>query len=404
MEIYMDNAATTRVYDEVIELVGKVMQSDYGNPSSLHMKGVEAEHYIRYARETFAKILKVDEKELIFTSGGTESNNTALIGAATANRRAGQHIITTCIEHASVYEPMMYLERQGFEVTWLPVDHQGIVSLEALKEAMRPDTILVSVMCVNNEIGTIQPVEDVVSIVKACNPSALVHVDAIQGFGKMVIHPKKLGIDMLSVSGHKFHGPKGTGLLWVRDRVKVQPLILGGGQQKAMRSGTENVPGIAGMAKAAELEYKDLENKLQHLYGLRSYFIDEIEKLEGTVVNGGRRRGSLHMPEDVQDCAAPHVVSVSFADIRAEVLLHALEEAGVYVSSGSACSSNHPAVSGTLKAIGVQKCYLDSTLRFSFSFDTTKEDIDECIGQLSRLLPVLRRYTPGGRKKGGRRV
>lgn len=404
MEIYMDNAATTRVYKEVIDMVGTVMQSDYGNPSSLHMKGVEAEHYIRYAKETFAKILKVDERELIFTSGGTESNNMALIGGAMANRRAGQHIITTRIEHASVYEPMLYLEKQGFEVTWLPVDSHGMVDLQALKEAVRPDTILVSIMCVNNEIGTIQPIEDAAAIVKACNPSALVHVDAIQGFGKMVLHPKRIGIDMLSISGHKFHGPKGTGLLWVRDKVKVQPLILGGGQQKAMRSGTENVPGVAGMAKAAELEYTDFENRLQSLYELRSYFIKEVEKLEGTVVNGGRTRGGLRMPEDPSACAAPHVVSVSFEDIRAEVLLHALEEAGIYVSSGSACSSNHPAISGTLRAIGVQKQYLDATIRFSFSFDTTKEEIDECMAQLSRLLPMLRRYTPGGRKKGGKRV
>lgn len=404
MGIYMDNAATTRVYDEVIELVGTVMHSDYGNPSSLHMKGVEAERYIRYARETFAKLLKVEEKELIFTSGGTESNNMALIGGAMANMRAGKHIITTRIEHASVYQPIMYLENMGFEVTWLPVDAHGIIDLEALRAAVRPDTILVSIMCVNNEIGTIQPIEDAASIVKGINPSTLVHVDAIQGFGKLVLHPKKIGIDMLSISGHKFHGPKGTGLLWVRDRVKVQPLILGGGQQKSMRSGTENVPGIAGMAKAAELEYTNFEEKLSNLYDLRTYFIEEIEKLDGVIVNGGRTRGSLRMPEDRSACAAPHIVSVSFRDIRAEVLLHALEDAGVYVSSGSACSSNHPAISGTLKAIGVQKQYLDATIRFSFSFDTTKEEIDGCIAALAGLLPMLRRYTPGGRKKGGRRV
>lgn len=404
MGIYMDNAATTRVYDEVIGLVGTVMHSDYGNPSSLHMKGVEAERYIRYARETFAKLLKVDEKELIFTSGGTESNNMALIGGAMANQRAGRHIITTRIEHASVYQPMMYLENMGFEVTWLPVDAHGIIDLEALRAAVRPDTILVSIMCVNNEIGTIQPVEDAAAIVKAANPSTLIHVDAIQGFGKLVLHPKKIGIDMLSISGHKFHGPKGTGLLWVRDKVKVQPLILGGGQQKSMRSGTENVPGIAGMAKAAELEYTNFEEKLSNLYDLRTYFIEQIEKLDGVIVNGGRTRGSLRMPEDRSACAAPHIVSVSFRDIRAEVLLHALEDAGVYVSSGSACSSNHPAISGTLKAIGVQKQYLDATIRFSFSFDTTKEEIDGCITALAGLLPMLRRYTPGGRKKGGRRV
>ena len=300
----------------------------------------------------------------------------------------------------------MFLEQMGFEVTWLPVNAYGLVDLDALREAIRPDTILVSMMCVNNEIGTIEPIADAAAIVKECNPNTLFHVDAIQGFGKVVLHPKRIGIDMLSVSGHKIHGPKGTGFLWVRDRVKVQPLMLGGGHQKGMRSGTENVPGVAGMAKAAEIEYTDFENKLEYLYGIRSYFIEEIEKLEGTVVNGGKSRGSLNRPaEDQQDaCAAPHVVSVSFQDIRAEVLLHALEETHVYVSSGSACSSNHPAISGTLKAIGVEKRYLDATVRFSFSFDTTKEEIDECVAQLSRLLPMLRRYTPGGRKKGGKRV
>lgn len=406
MEVYMDNAATTRAYPEVVQLMNKVMEEDYGNPSSLHMKGVEAERYIRRAREILAGILKVEEKELIFTSGGTESNNLAIIGGALANQRAGKHLITTRIEHASVYQPMMFLEQMGFEVTWLPVNAYGLVDLDALREAIRPDTILVSMMCVNNEIGTIEPIADAAAIVKECNPNTLFHVDAIQGFGKVVLHPKRIGIDMLSVSGHKIHGPKGTGFLWVRDRVKVQPLMLGGGHQKGMRSGTENVPGVAGMAKAAEIEYTDFENKLEYLYGIRSYFIEEIEKLEGTVVNGGKSRGSLNRPaEDQQDaCAAPHVVSVSFQDIRAEVLLHALEETHVYVSSGSACSSNHPAISGTLKAIGVEKRYLDATVRFSFSFDTTKEEIDECVAQLSRLLPMLRRYTPGGRKKGGKRV
>lgn len=406
MEVYMDNAATTRVYDEVVQLMNTIMQQDYGNPSSLHMKGVEAERYIRHAREILARILKVEEKEFIFTSGGTESNNLAIIGGAFANQRQGRHLITTRVEHASVYQPMMFLEQMGFEVTWLPVDKYGLVDLEALKAAVRPDTILVSMMCVNNEIGTIEPIEDAAAIVKACNPATLFHVDAIQGFGKVVLHPKKLGIDMLSVSGHKIHGPKGTGFLWVRDKVKVQPLILGGGHQKGMRSGTENVPGVAGMARAAEIEYTDFENKLSHLYDVRSYFIEQIEKLEGTVVNGGRDRGCLNLPvEDRREaCAAPHVVSVSFEDIRAEVLLHALEEAHIYVSSGSACSSNHPAISGTLKAIGVEKRFLDATVRFSFSFDTTKEEIDECIAQLRRLLPMLRRYTPGGRKKGGRRV
>ena len=247
MEIYMDNAATTRVYPEVVQLMNKIMEEDYGNPSSLHMKGVEAERYIRHAREILAGILKVEEKELIFTSGGTESNNLAIIGGALANQRAGRHLITTRVEHASVYQPMMFLEQMGFEVTWLPVNAYGLADLQALRDAIRPDTILVSMMCVNNEIGTIEPIADAAAIIKECNPSTLFHVDAIQGFGKVVLHPKRIGIDMLSVSGHKIHGPKGTGFLWVRDKVKLQPLILGGGHQKGMRSGTENVPGVAGM-------------------------------------------------------------------------------------------------------------------------------------------------------------
>ena len=400
MEIYFDNAATTRVYDEAAELMVKVMTVDYGNPSSLHMKGVEAEKYIKYAKKVFAGIMKVDEKELIFTSGGTESNNMALAGAAAAACRRGRHIISTGIEHASVYNPLFDLEEKGYEVTYLPVDAQGMTDLEALRSAVRPDTILVSVMGVNNEIGTVQPIADIVKTVKAVNPQTLIHMDAIQTFGKMQVYPKRLGIDMLSISGHKFHGPKGIGLLWVRDKVRVIPQILGGGQQKGMRSGTENVPGIAGMARAAELEYEGLAEKIDRLYRLREDFIAKVSALEGTHVNGSLQRGDITSPASAGACAAPHIVSVSFDSIRAEVLLHTLEEHGIYVSSGSACSSNHPAISGTLKAIGVTGPHLDGTLRFSFCYDTTQDEIDECIRVLAQVLPVLRRFAP---KRSGRR-
>jgi len=401
MEIYLDNAATTRVYPEAAALMMKVMQEDYGNPSSLHMKGVEAERYLRYARETFANILKVDGRELIFTSGGSESNNMALMGAAAANCRMGRHIISTRIEHPSVYNPLTYLEGQGYEITYLPVDNYGIVKPEALRKALRPDTIMLSVMCVNNEIGTIEPIEDIVSIVRETNPDTLIHVDAIQGFAKMKLYPKRLGIDMMSISGHKFHGPKGTGLLWVREGAKLHPLILGGGQQKGRRSGTENVPGYAGMAKAAELEFTDFDARLDRLYELRKYFIERVLTIEGTSLNGGSDRGSLRLTEESRQgaCAAPHVVSISFEGVRAEVLLHALEEKKIYVSSGSACSSNHPQLSGTLKAIGVRKDLLDSTLRFSFSYDTDKEQLDMCTDALQELLPVLRLVSPGGRRR-----
>lgn len=392
MEAYFDNAATTRVYDSVCQVMLDAMRTDFGNPSSLHMKGVAAEHYIKGARETIAKVLKVEEKEITFTSGGTESNNMALIGGALANQRAGKHLITTRIEHASVYNPMFYLESLGFEVTYLPVDSQGTVDLDALANALRPDTILVSIMCVNNEIGTIQPLDKIGKLIKAKNPGTLFHVDAIQGFGKMYLYPKKLGIDMLSVSGHKLHGPKGVGFIYIKDRVKVRPLILGGGQQKDMRSGTENVPGVAGLGQAVAEVFDGLGEKLDRLYGLRDYFIENVTRIPQVQVNGFTRR------QEGFAGPAPHIVSVSFANVRAEVLLHALEERGIYVSSGSACSSNHPAVSGTLKAIGVEKKLLDATIRFSFSFDTTREELDYCLEALTEIVPMLRRFTPGGRK------
>ena len=381
MEAYFDNSATTRCSDAVVALMQQVLLEDYGNPSSLHMKGVVAEKYIKTATEQIARTLKVSEKEIIFTSGGTESNNLALIGVALANQRAGKHIITTSIEHASVYNPLIFLEEQGFEVTYLPVDETGRISLEALAEAVREDTILVSMMHVNNEIGTIEPVEEAAKLVREKNPGTLIHVDAIQSFGKLRIYPKRMGIDLLSVSGHKIHGPKGVGFLYVKDKTKIRPIIHGGGQQKNMRSGTENVAGIAGLGAAVEKLYQQFDEKMEHLYELREYLVAGMQALEGTTINGAEGRN-----------AAPHIVSVSFAGIRAEVLLHALEERGVYVSTGSACSSNHPAISGTLKAIGVKPELLDATVRFSLSVESTREEADYVLEQLAELLPMLRRF------------
>ena len=381
MEAYLDNSATTRCSAKAAEIVMKVMREDFGNPSALHTKGVEAEHYVKEARAFFAKNLKVDEKEICFTSGGTESNNLALIGTAMANRRAGNHLITTSVEHASVDNTMKYLEEQGFRVTYLPVDEYGVVSLDALKEALCPETILVSVMYVNNEVGAVQPVDEIARIVKEHNPNTIFHVDAIQAYGKYRIYPKKEGIDLLSVSGHKIHGPKGTGFLYVNSKVKIHSIVFGGGQQKGLRSGTENVPGIAGMAEAAAECYENLEEKIDRLYALKDRFVSQVSALEGTKVNGHTGRDS-----------APQIVSVSFRDVRSEVLLHALEEKGIYVSAGSACSSNKPSVSRTLKNMEIDKELLGSTLRFSFCFDTTEEEIDYCIKELGELLPVLRRY------------
>ncbi len=386
MEAYLDNSATTRCSDRACQLMVDLLTKDYGNPSSLHMKGIEAERFVETAKKKIAKTLRVSEKEIIFTSGGTESNNLAIIGTAMANRRAGNHIITTSIEHASVENPMEFLKEQGFDITYLSVDENGIISLEELEEAVTEQTILVSMMQVNNEIGAIEPVAEAAELIKKKNPATLIHVDAIQSYGKMYIYPKKLGIDMLSVSGHKIHGPKGSGFLWVKEKTKLKPLILGGGQQKGMRSGTENVPAIAGLGEAAEEIYENLDEKRAHLYGLKQRFIDGIEKLEGTHVNGKTGEDS-----------APHIVSVSFEGIRSEVLLHSLEDRGIYVSSGSACSSNNHAGkqkgSKTLRNIHLKENLLDSTLRFSFSVHTTEEEIDYALEVLGELLPVLKKYT-----------
>ena len=262
MEAYFDNSATTRCYPEVAEIVVKTMTEDFGNPSAMHLKGVEAEKYVREAAQTLAKILKVNEKEIIFTSGGTESNNLALFGGADANKRSGNHIITTSVEHAAVGQPAERLEQMGYEVTIVPVDHRGVVQLEALEKALRPDTILVSTMYVNNEVGAVMPVEEIAKLVHEKSPKALYHVDAIQAFGKYRIYPKKAGIDMLSVSSHKIHGPKGGGFLYINEKARIQPQILGGGQQAGMRSGTDNVPGIAGLGVAAKMVYTDFDEKI----------------------------------------------------------------------------------------------------------------------------------------------
>lgn len=381
MEAYFDNSATTKVLDCVKDAVVDAMCVNYGNAAAKHRKGVEAENLIREAKKAIADTLKVQEKEILFTSGGTESNNTALIGTALANRRAGKHLITTGVEHPSIYNTMSFLEEMGFEVTYLPVDHLGHISLEDLENAIREDTILVSVMYVNNEVGAVEPIEAISQCIKKKNPKTLFHVDAIQAYGKYKIRPKKQGIDLLSVSGHKIHAPKGVGFLYIRDGVKIRPILFGGGQQKGMRSGTENVPGCVGLGVAAREAYKDFDARIEKLYTLREHLIAGLKPLGGVIINGSEDRTN-----------APQIVSASFEGVRSEVLLHALEDKGVYVSSGSACSSNHPGISGTLKGIGVKKELLDSTIRFSLGDLNTEEEVDYAIGVLGELLPVLRRY------------
>ncbi len=386
MEIYLDNSATTKVYPEVAQFMTKVMCEDYGNPSSMHTKGLEAEKYIKDSKDIFSKILKCEPKNIYFTSGGTESDNLAIIGSAQAYKRRGKHLITTKIEHPAVLNSFKYLEGEGFEVTYLPVNELGVVSPEDLKAALRDDTILVSVMHTNNEIGSLMPIEEIGKVIKEKNSEIIFHVDAVQGFGKAQIVPKKMGIDLLSVSSHKIHGPKGMGVLYVGDKVRLLPISYGGGQQGGLRSGTENVPGIAGMGLAAKKIYENLAADTDRMYALKEKLIKGALEFGNVKANG--------VSGDLSDLrqTAPHIVSLSFEGIRAEVLLHALEDKGIYVSAGSACSTHKPEPSATLKAIGLEKELLDCTLRFSMSELTDEDEIKQTLKALEEILPFLRRF------------
>jgi cysteine desulfurase len=382
MEAYLDNSATTACSEKAAEMVMQVLTKDYGNPSSLHNKGIEGENFVRDARRIIAKTLKVKEKEIYFTSGGTESNNLAIVGYAMANQRAGKHIISTPFEHPSVGNPLAFLEEQGFEVSYLHVDRQGHIEIKELEDLIREDTILVSMMHVNNEIGVVLPIEEAGKVIKAKNPKCAFHVDAIQSYGKFKILPERIGVDMLSVSGHKIHGPKGSGFLYVNGKIKIKPEILGGGQEWGLRSGTQNTPAIAGLGVAAAEMYDHLEENREHLFQLRDHFIEEVTKIDGVSVNG-----------PLGHDAAPQIVSVSVQSVRAEVLLHALEDKEIYVSAGSACSSNKPSISKTLQAIHLDPNLLDSTVRFSFSVHTTMEEIDYALDAMRTLIPMLQRFT-----------
>lgn len=393
MEAYLDNAATTKVSSSVKDIMVEALEINYGNPSSMHRKGIEAENYIKEAKDIIAKTIKVDPKEIIFTSGGTESNNFALIGAALANARSGKHIITTRFEHPSVHNPLLALEDMGFRISFISVDHNGLIDMEYLLNEICDETIIVSIMYVNNEVGAIQDIASIAKQIKNKKSDIIFHVDAIQGFGKFKIYPKRENIDMMSVSGHKIHGPKGSGFLYIKDKLKIKPIIHGGGQQKGYRSGTENVPAIAGLAQAVKEIYENHDEKVAKLYELKQHFIEEVSSIEDTTVNAiFADQSDLSLEERIRK-TAPHVVSVSFAGIRSEVLLHALEDKGVYVSAGSACASNHPSLSGSLQAIGLEGTLLESTLRFSFSVNTTMEEIDYAITVLKDVVPKLRRYT-----------
>ena len=378
-EIYFDNAATTVVSAAALHAMANALTEAYGNPSSLHGKGVEAERILRDARQCFADALRVLPEEILFTSGGTESNNWAIFETAKARAYKGKTIITSPMEHPSVAEPLKELKKQGYTIIEMPVDHDGRMDVAALADAASEDVILVTMMAVNNEIGAVTPMEEIGKIVKAKCKNALYHVDAIQAFGKMPLLPKKWGVDLLSLSAHKFHGPKGVGVLYARKDALLHPLLYGGGQQNNLRSGTENVPGIAGAYTAAAEACAAMEEKCAHMRSLRDQLAKGLTEL-GAVVHGMGKDG------------APHIVHAAFVGVGSEVLLHVLEDAGIYVSAGSACSSHKRSASPTLLAIEAPKEEIDASIRFSFSELNTSEEVEETLRVLAAEVPKLMRY------------
>ncbi|WP_029688531.1 cysteine desulfurase family protein [Thermoanaerobacter sp. A7A] len=380
MEVYLDNSATTRVRSEVIEKIVEVLDKQYGNPSSLHMKGYEAEKLMSEARENVSKLINGDNEGIIFTSGGTESNNLALIGVAESLRKKGNHIISSKIEHPSVLNVLKHLEENGFDVTYLDVDKTGKIDLEDFKGAITDKTIFVSIMAVNNEIGTIEPIDEIADI--ADEKDIVFHVDAIQAAGKINIDVKKQKIKMVSLSSHKIHGPKGVGALYVDKSVRIRPIIFGGGQEKNLRSGTENLPGIVGFGIASKLAKENFNDNINKLMNLkRKLYQGIVSEIKDIHLNGPDIEGG-----------APHILNISFAGVRGEVLLHALEEKGIYVSTGSACSSKKKGQSHVLKAIGLKEDLIESAIRFSFGIFNTEEEIDYTISVLKEKVNFLRKY------------
>lgn len=381
MEVYLDNAATTKPRKEVIENILKSLEEQYANPSSLHKKGVEVEKEIKRLRRIVAKALGCTDQEIIFTSSGTEANNLAIKGITDAYKRIGNHIITSKIEHKSVLNTLDELEKKGFEVTYLDVDEKGFINLEELKNSIKESTILVSLMHVNNEIGSIQPIEEISKIIKNTNSKTLFHVDGIQSFGKIKFNLKDIQVDSFSISGHKIHGPKGIGALYIRKGIRINPLLTGGGQEMGIRSGTENVPGIYGLGEAVRLTMEEQEKNIEHLNELKNYFIHTFK----SQIDG------IHITTEENDSFAPHIINISFPGVRSEIMLHSLEQDGVYVSSGSACSSKRKGYSHVLEAINMREELIDSSLRFSLSYTNTKDEVDYAVEKVKEHFISLKR-------------
>lgn len=376
MQVYFDNGATTEPFDEVVELVAQTMKNNFGNPSSAHGLGLKAEKALNEAREQAAKTLNCTRDEIIFTSGGSESNNFLVKGFTTP----GAHIITSEIEHPSILNTFKDLESMGAKVTYLKVDQYGRISLKELEDSINSETRLVSIMHVNNEIGVIQDIEAIGNLIKAKSPRVKFHVDGVQSYGKLKIDVKKAQIDLLSVSGHKIHGPRGVGFSYIKKGFYPKALISGGGQERNFRSGTENLPGIVGLAKAVEIMYANIDANYSKAKELKEYFIASLQSLKDIRINSPS-----------QEFFSPYILSVSFIGVRGEVLLHLLEEKGIYVSTGSACSSNHNTDSHVLKAIGLTTAETKGTIRFSFSEFNTKEEVDYTMEVLEKSLKFLRR-------------
>ncbi len=382
MEIYLDNSATTCPYPEAAKAVADAMMNCYGNPSSLHRMGFEAEKKVKAAREKIAASLGAVPGEVYFTGGGTEGDNISILGGARALKRKGKRIITSKIEHPAVLETFKALESEGFETVYIDTDEHGLIDINQLKSEINDDTVLVSLMHVNNELGTIQPVEEVSKLLTGKN-KPLFHIDAVQSFGKLRMKSAVQAADMISMSSHKIHGPKGIGALYIKKGVNIKTPVTGGGQEKGIRSGTENVPGIIGFGVAAELSYRDFDRKIEDMRVVRQYLLDGIR--------AEIRDVKINSYED-ERCAAS-VLNVSFIGTRGEVLLHMLEENGIYVSTGSACASNKKGQSHVLKAIGLTNDEIEGAIRFSFSEFNTRQEMDIVLEKLKKAVESIRKVT-----------